>query len=151
MRRLRSFWRLHAPERRLLVTSWLVVAAARAALWVTPFRILHRAVERRVVDGPAVSGPSALRIGWAVSTASRYVPRASCVTQAVAAQLLLQRAGHVSSLRLGAACGPHGEFEAHAWVECDGIVVVGGAELERYTPFPATRAPAGPRLPGSAP
>ena len=29
-----------------------------------------------------------------------------------------------------------GEFQAHAWLEADGEVLIGGEELERYAAFP---------------
>ena len=42
-------------------------------------------------------------------------------------------------LRIGVVKGAGGQFQAHAWVESDGVVVIGGSEPEpeRYTPLPA--------------
>jgi hypothetical protein len=36
-------------------------------------------------------------------------------------------------VRIGVAKGEGGKLEAHAWVECEGNVIIGGYELERYT------------------
>jgi hypothetical protein len=63
---------------------------------------------------------------WAVTLASRYIPRATCLTQAFTAQILLNRAGLENRLCVGVARVP--SFGAHAWVERAGTVLVGGAE-----------------------
>jgi hypothetical protein len=82
--------------------------------------------------------PSVERIAWAVGAASRYVPTATCLSQALAAQVLLARHGHPASLRIGVARGAAGRLEAHAWIESRGRIVIGGtADLARYTPLPA--------------
>ncbi len=56
------------------------------------------------------------------------VPAATCLTQALTAQTVLSRRGHDSRLRIGVAKDTQGNLEAHAWVECDGTVVVGESE-----------------------
>jgi len=77
------------------------------------------------------------RIVLAVTVASRYVPKATCLTQALATQVLLARRGHSVHLRIGVARSETGEFQAHAWVECYGRVVIGGADAPvRFTPLP---------------
>jgi hypothetical protein len=76
------------------------------------------------------------QVVWAVTVASRYVPAATCLTQALATQILLSRRGHPTSLRIGVGRSEAGEFQAHAWVECQGRVVIGGIKaLSRYTPL----------------
>ena len=77
------------------------------------------------------------QVVWAVTVASQYVPAATCLTQALAAQVLLSRLGHPASLRIGVSRDEAGEFQAHAWVECQGRVVIGGVQaLSRFTPLP---------------
>ena len=79
------------------------------------------------------------RLVWAVRVASHYVPDATCLTQALATQVLLNRHGCQTNLRIGVARNETGQFQAHAWVEKDGMVVIGGpaSHLQRYTPLPA--------------
>jgi hypothetical protein len=61
----------------------------------------------------------------------------TCLIQALAAQTLLHRWGHSTSLRIGIAKGATGQLEAHAWVETQGKIVLGGAEVcARFTPLP---------------
>ncbi len=136
MRPLRKFLRLPSADRRLLVKAVLLVAAVRLGLWLAPLRTLRRLLAR-VAAAPAGPGgrrrPSAERLVWAVAAAGRRVPKATCLTQALAAQTLLARQGYPCRLHIGVARDGGGRFEAHAWVESKGAVVIGGAETGRYT------------------
>jgi hypothetical protein len=134
-RRLDRFRSLPAGDRRLFVSAVGILAAVRLALWLTSFRRLRRAIERATAPRPGAPDPTpgeADRIGWAVGSAARFVPAASCLPQALAAEAMLRRRGHPVSLRLGVSRTPAG-VEAHAWVESYGRAVVGDHELERFT------------------
>jgi len=154
---------------RLSLEAWPLLARARWALWREPFPAFHTAWNQRIKEeqsaatntpGASAISPSALleetaepdadarRRAWecahAVSRAARLVPRASCLTQALALQRLLARRGLESSLFLGVdrAGKPSGAaralskgFEAHAWVEWRGRILIGG-DISRWTPLP---------------
>ena len=77
-----------------------------------------------------------VRVGWAIRKAANHVPRATCLTQALAAQLLLSRFHYASQLCIGIARKEDGGMDAHAWIEAEGRVVIGGEELERFTRMP---------------
>jgi hypothetical protein len=139
MGRLGKFAVLSPAERRLLVGTAGLLATVRVGLWVLPFRWVHGAVSvfgrrARSRDGNA---PPVERIVWAVGAASTLVPRATCLVRALAAQALLARRGYASELRLGVSGGLGRTFEAHAWIERNGRVLVGGPVDARYVPFPA--------------
>ena len=69
-----------------------------------------------------------------VRRASLYFPSASCLTQALATQVLLARRGQLSTLRIGVIKGADGELKAHAWVENNGKVIIGSRRnLRSYT------------------
>lgn len=51
----------------------------------------------------------------------------------MAARVLLERDSHPSALRIGVK--GRGSFEAHAWVESGGKVVIGDVGLEDYSPI----------------
>jgi Transglutaminase-like superfamily len=111
------------------------VCAARVGLWTVPFRRLQGTVNRFArAARPRRSKPSVKQLSWSVSAASRFVPRATCLTQAVALHILLKRAGYQSRLRIGVS-SKSGEFESHAWVENHDHVVIGNAESQRFTPM----------------
>jgi len=71
----------------------------------------------------------------AVMTASRYIPHATCLVQAIAMQALLAHNGYSSQLHIGVAKANRGQLQAHAWVEYDGRVVLGATSAQRYTPL----------------
>jgi hypothetical protein len=143
MRYLYRFLRLPAEERWLLVKITLLLIAIRLGLWLLPFQTLLRLMARLSGHRPRLrnTGWSRETIVWAVETVGRHVRSAStCLTQALAVQVLLARRGHPALLRIGVVRGDKGRLEAHAWVESESEVVIGEYELERYTPLVALRA-----------
>jgi hypothetical protein len=129
--------------RGLLLQAGAIVLAVRVVLWVLPSATIVRIV-RRVSDARArekrAPRPPVERVTSAVEAVSRRIPQATCLTQALSAQLLLRRFGYDSRLCLGVARSPRGQFRAHAWLERDGAVVIGGAESSAFTRLPALSA-----------
>ena len=77
------------------------------------------------------------KIVSAVKVASRYVPGAKCLPQALAAQVLLGRQGYSTQLHIGVAKHPKKQILAHAWVVSQGQIVIGGLESSsHYTSVP---------------
>jgi hypothetical protein len=141
MKRLHNFCRLPSRYRHLFVTSLLLLGMVRLGLWLLPFQTFRRLLAQLTQARAALQeGDHAAiqQVVWAVTMASQYVPAATCLTQALTTQVLLSRRGHPASLRIGVARGDAGGLQAHAWVECQGKIVIGGAQaLSRFTPFPA--------------
>jgi|SRR5215207_9949831 len=137
MKRLRRFVRLRTNEQWFLIKVALLLEAIQLAMWVIPFRVLRRLTKGVAKVPVGLRGSdrfSVQNIGWAVEAMSRNVPgEKTCLAQALAAQVLLTRRSHPSVLHIGALRNDEGAFQAHAWVECENSVVVGGYELERYT------------------
>jgi hypothetical protein len=139
MNRLGKFVALPREEKRLLVRALFSVASIRAALWIAPAKTLRsvagrssqQTVERH--DGDEVSID---RIVQAVERVSPYVPKATCLTQALAAQIMLTQEGYSTRLVIGVAKSDNDDREAHAWVEHQGRVIIGDlGELSRYAPL----------------
>jgi hypothetical protein len=121
----------------LLALATPVVAGVRVALWVLPSAVILRSVRRLSRRAPgSESRREAHEITWAVAAASRVVPRASCLTQAIAGVLLLRWHGYESQLCIGAGRDTAGRFHAHAWLERHGLVLLGGGVLRDLTRFP---------------
>jgi hypothetical protein len=139
MRTLSKFRALSASRRRLAVRSLLTVAAVRIGLTVLPFARLQAAV-RRSANRPLSPGSSAAdsaeEFAWAVRAASRYVPRATCLVQALALELLLSRGGYAAKLRIGVA-KENGDLKAHAWVETEGQRLLEDSEPTSFAALPA--------------
>ena len=129
--------RYSATQLRLLAVSLPAVALTRLALWVLPSTTLVRAA-RRLESGAVVRPVRAAvhDVTWAIAAASRLVPRASCLTQALAGLVMLRRNGHDAQLCIGAGRDRQGEFRAHAWLEQGGRILLGGGDLRDLVRFP---------------
>jgi len=141
MERLHNFCRLPSSNQHLLIQSALLLSIVRIGLWLLPFQTLRCLLAHisRTPQAPVQEGGHAgiQQIVWAVALTSRYMPAATCLTQALATQVLLKRRGHPACLRIGVARSDAGAFQAHAWVECQGKIVIGGIQARaRYTPLP---------------
>ncbi len=140
MRHLHSVARLENRARRALIQAYVLLWVIRMGLWVLSFRRLRALVAwatrtRRKVR--CLPTNTVQTIAWAVRAGSRYVPSATCLTQALAGQILLARYGYASELRIGVAQESGRSFEAHAWLLCDDeIVIGGGGDLARFTSLP---------------
>lgn len=141
MKRLHKFLRLPGGERWLLLKAALLLGLIRIGLSLLSFQTLKQLLESVSRASSELRGAnpfSSDRIVWAVITASRYVlGTGGCLTQALAVQALLKRQGYPSRLRLGVRRPGGKHLQAHAWVESQDRVVVGGGELTQYTPLTA--------------
>ena len=127
-------------DRLLLLHALFLLGAIRLGLKLLPFQTLRRLLARMAQPTgrlQAVEKASVDNVAWAVMVASHYIPGARCLAQALATQVLLERRGYPTQLRIGFTRSKGGEMSAHAWVECEGRVVIGGmGNMIRYIPVP---------------
>lgn len=100
-----------------------VIIAVRIGLTFLGFRTLERFMP------PMGHKPSRLtpwQISWSVKRMALFVPRASCLTQAMSLQYLLGAHGEPSVMCVGVAPDDRGKFTAHAWLLWDDQVIIGG-------------------------
>jgi hypothetical protein len=135
MKKIRKFARLPGRERHLLLRAAAVLGLMRTGLWLLSFRKLTALVQRHRPRLRPADAASADRIGWAIRVASQYVPQATCLVQALTGLVLLEGAGLPAHLYIGVARNNEKPFQAHAWVKSQGNVIVGGHELQQYTPL----------------
>jgi hypothetical protein len=131
---------------RLTSDEWIVALAAlplvvtvRVALWVLSSRTIVRLVSR--LERSSGNTAARTRIGastiiWAVESVSRRIPRATCLTQAIAAKLLLRWSGLDAQLCLGVASSADGSLRAHAWLEREGRPLLGGVGTRSLVRLP---------------
>lgn len=114
----------------------------RLGLYILPFQTIVKLVNRfdhsdeiRVVQDRDYQE----RVARTVERASRrLLGENACLTQALTSQLILKRRGINARLRIGVQKNEQGIMQAHAWVENDGLVVIGGraVDLKSYIPLP---------------
>ncbi len=138
MAKLRKFLLLSSAEQRLFLKAGLLLVIMRLGLWLLPFPSLMRLVAHLSRPGSKVrpADPVLLeKISWAVKAASPYLPRPTCLTQALTTQTMLKSWGFPADLHIGVAKDENGQFQAHAWIVSGGRVIIGSEEHESYVPF----------------
>jgi Transglutaminase-like superfamily len=132
--------RRSAAELRLLVEAVAWLGAARICVTLLPFRHTARLLGLRPGERPvgiAVADPEPVaRIAWAVTAGAARAPWSStCMVRALAASVLLRRAGIARTLHLGVGGDARSVdgFAAHAWVAVGEQIVVGRTDERRYT------------------
>ena len=140
-RRAVKFARLRPADKWLFFRIFALLVRVRLALWLRPFNCVRESAlrlgERRVSD--IANRLSAHDLTSLVTAAACYIPRATCLTQALVADAILRRFGYAPELKIGVGRGDANRFQAHAWVELDGHVVIGNLPtLAEYTPLPVT-------------
>ena len=137
---LRRLLALAPDERRVLVKATFWVALVKLGLGRIPFATLRRLVTSGARSGARLAGDRVVldQVAWAVTVAGRYVPgRTTCLSRALTVQGLLARLGYPSRLHVGVLRGQQGQVEGHAWVECEGRLLIGGtsSEIGQFTPL----------------
>lgn len=128
VRWLRRWRELPASDRRLLLEALRELTVVRLALQARPMS----ALTREPAAGSRTADP--VRIAWAVRAAARAVPGVACLAQALAVQRMLARRGRMSNVQVGVAKSDEG-LEAHAWLVCDGQIVIGGEQADAFVPL----------------
>jgi hypothetical protein len=129
-------------ELRIFAGSVCMLTFTRLALPVFSLATVTRMVRRVLTPGRPFAGTqrrTEREVIWAVEAAARRSPVGStCLTTALVAQALLSRHGYEARLRIGVRRDQGAPFAAHAWLEREGKIIVGGpvAVVESYTPLP---------------
>lgn len=141
IKRIRQFLKRSPIERALFIRAIILLGAQWAGLRLFPRHTLRVGLSggkggRFVRVKPSVLSPD--RMAWAVVTADRYFPGTqSCLIQALTLQRMLEREGYPARLHIGVARSPDSLFQAHAWVESQGRVLIGEKDLSAYTLLPS--------------
>ena len=124
MPKLRHFIGLNRAEKALFLRALLMLPVVDAELRVRGWRLCHSRLAtwaKRRAKSPVPPGIPPERVAWLVERAARNVPwPATCLRRSLVLWALLERAGVATDLRLGFRKTDE-VFEAHAWVELNGI------------------------------
>jgi Transglutaminase-like superfamily len=136
----KTFWSLPQAERSVarsaaagLARTWFGLRAFGFSRWQ---RMLERRISQHKTMSPCAPAVSANRIAQLLEAAahSLFLPT-NCLERSLALWSLLQRRGFPVELRLGAR-KQAGTFEAHAWVELNGVALNNPADEQRgFAPF----------------
>lgn len=117
---------LSGSEAFFLCRCLLVVVTVRLGLTLFSYNRVRGVVTRLNARQCASMGELRL-VAWGVAAAARFVPGATCLTQALSGQYLLARKGNASNIRIGIERGTGEQLKAHAWLVSDNQIVLGGS------------------------
>ena len=155
MAKLRKALALSASDWLLIAQAWLWFGAVEVGLSFLPLRKLLRIIQRPGRPRRSARGEGELhraipeRAARCVEVAARLpVPNSTCLRKALVLYALLTRRGFDAQLLIGAAKATNGQLDAHAWLECQGKVLLGEPAPGRYSTLCAL---AGSTLRGAQP
>lgn len=127
MSKILSFYKLSSDRKRLILKSMILICFIRLSLYLFSFSSVKKISKIfSKINNHKKDTQSINDILWSVRVAANYVPRATCLTQAITGQILLSRYNTSSKLKIGVM--KEEEFEAHAWLEIDKKIVLGESE-----------------------
>ncbi len=126
-----KFAKRRFADKFLLLEALILIVVIRIGLSIRGYAAIARFVDR-FDRGDSTSSNSAdsfsYRAAWAVSKASRIIKNDKpCLAQSLALRLLLNRKGLGSKIVIGVKKSDDFSIQAHAWVEKEGEVLIGGA------------------------
>jgi hypothetical protein len=141
---LRRFRALEPSARGLFLRAAALLPFVSLSLRVRGFRSTQASLQKRIaraassrchLSDPAKAEVIALTARHVRSAAYRSLGGATCLEKSLVLWWLLGRQGIASSVRIGTRKS-EAKFEAHAWVECDGVAVNEPEGVhEHYTAF----------------
>ena len=139
MTRLIRFLRKSRADRRMLIHAAVLHAAVAVLVRVCAFGRVRHVLDRVAAIGPRLRDLEDVeaRVARAVRTVSSLIPGEHCLADALVAQCLLARSGRETTLCFGVARNRSADgrpFDAHAWLERHGAIVVGARDV-RYAPL----------------
>jgi hypothetical protein len=120
----------------LLTECFVFVLIIRVGLTLSTYNALRKLLLRGDPVEEA-SAADAYRIAWAVRNTARLIPKATCLTQALAGQVALSRRGLASRIKIGVIRSPEGALKAHAWLLSGHQIILGGNDhsVADFTPL----------------
>lgn len=130
-----NFIKLPPRDKLVAIEALFWVIVIRLMVWIFPFKFVQKSVQKIAnyflsSDNVHIVSISSLRV--IIVVVSRYVPRATCLVQAMAGYILFSKYGYTTSIKIG-VLDQNGEFEAHAWLENGNSVVLGESEKDFKT------------------
>ena len=136
LRKWQKFQELSWAEKFLLAQALLLLPINVLGLRILGFRRWQSVLERMIASPTNTTDVVAAQgIARIVNSASAQIFRNVCLPRSMTLWWMLGRRGIASELRIGVRKEDH-IFTAHAWLECQGMVLNDSAEVgNNFTPF----------------
>ena len=131
---LTRYFQLSISKQLLLIESVQIMILIRIGLRLLPYKTMNRLLkrfDREIGLNQKTNNNRQDDIIWAISkTGEKLYGENTCLPLALAGQLHLNLHGFPARTQLGVTKTDEGMIIAHAWVECNGEVLIGGPEHE---------------------
>jgi hypothetical protein len=128
-------WRLSWAERGWLMQAWLMLHGVALALRLASFQRLYTVLERwssgvgrALDDEERILARAQTTVLLVQGAAAWSLFRPTCLHRSLTLWWCLRRQGIASELRIGVR-KEQGRFEAHAWVEREGVALNDGLDV----------------------
>jgi Transglutaminase-like superfamily len=127
----------------LLLWAFLATLYTRIALAMLPLRLARNTLWKLLIVSRTVRAAKRRRpediIGACIKAGRYSLVGSTCLSAALVGQALLSKHGHDASLCIGVKRNERGDFAAHAWLEREGRVAIGGPidVVQSYTRLPS--------------
>jgi Transglutaminase-like superfamily len=124
------------PKKKLLLQVFVLIARIRICLWLIPSKTLKGYISTPELPrgDQASNWDTVNELVDYVRFCSRFVPYATCLTQALATRSMLRRMGQNCMLKIGVDKDQDHKLLAHAWIEVDGKIIIGKVrDIRRYS------------------
>lgn len=137
IRQCRKFLCLTHRDRLFIVNTFLLLGLVRLGLLLLSYQKLLHLLDRVSKLNSEYRAIELDNVVRAVNISTRYMPGgAKCLARALTTQVLMKRQSYTPQLHIGVAKGEQGRLEAHAWIEYEQQIVIGGLpNLARYMPM----------------
>lgn len=128
MRLLSKFWTSPRRFKWLLMEAYVRLGTASLRRFLRlPWRVQYLMRQHPVMRQPLITSPTCQEVCRAVELAARVVPGTTCLMKARVGCTMLNRLGYEAEVKIGVSRNLSG-IEAHAWVKCDGAIVMGDSQ-----------------------
>ena len=119
--------------------AFVLLCAIRVSLSVVPLTVVLQGLRRLPRHNGASGDDATIRlVTWVVNIASRKISATNtCLVRAIAAFVFLARRGFHLRMVVGVERTGEGPLRAHAWLDYEGRIILGGAEVDSvgFTPI----------------
>jgi hypothetical protein len=138
LRRIHRFLVLKGETKKGVLWAAFLMGAIRLGFLALSFQRVQEILDfiSQRPPGWLVPDADSDEISWAVQAAGSALPGATCLVQALAANVLLAWRNQKTALHIGVARPGQDALRAHAWLESQGKIVIGDDGVEEFKPLP---------------
>lgn len=139
MNRIVKFFRLPHHDKVVFFQAVQLLFIWRLRLYFQNFKaaIHHNGVECTRLFATRTTHIPAQRISALLNAAGKIIPFTTCLSKALAGQILFNSYGHTTRLHIGVEKNNEGSLKAHAWLTLDGELLIGYVDnIKDYQELP---------------